>query len=168
MGFSRQEYWNGLPCRGSFWHRYQTWVSWTASRFFTTWATREFAKHPLMMGCNHIKSVSVCLGGSMWFHISLISFTQPHNSLSQLHLLSYFTEQRETIRHRAPPLPSTRASQLTFCIFLGGCSSPIKSYSATATQPHILTIRRAPLPQWSTHSCIISQFPLGHFSSAHL
>ena len=42
MGFSRQEYWSGLPCpsqRGSSQPRDQTQVSCIAGRFFTTWAT---------------------------------------------------------------------------------------------------------------------------------
>ena len=44
MGFSRQEYWSGLlfpPPGESSQPRDQTWVSCLASRFFTTWATRE-------------------------------------------------------------------------------------------------------------------------------
>ena len=43
-GFSRQEYWNGLPCPppgGSSQPRDWTQVSHSASRFFTYWATRE-------------------------------------------------------------------------------------------------------------------------------
>ena len=43
MGFSRQEYWNGLPCpfsRGSFQSRDQTCVSCIAGRLFTVWLTR--------------------------------------------------------------------------------------------------------------------------------
>ena len=49
MGFSRQEYWSGLPVyfqwastsRGSSQPRDQTWVSSIANRFFTIWATKE-------------------------------------------------------------------------------------------------------------------------------
>ena len=44
MGFSRQEYWNGLPfpsSRRSSWPRDQTQVSRIAGRHFTVWATRE-------------------------------------------------------------------------------------------------------------------------------
>ena len=44
MEFSRQEYWSGLPFPSpgeSFQPRDQTWVSCIASRFFTTWDTRE-------------------------------------------------------------------------------------------------------------------------------
>ena len=44
MGFSRQEYWSGLPfsfSRGSFWPRDQTCVSWIAGWFFTCWAIGE-------------------------------------------------------------------------------------------------------------------------------
>ena len=34
--------WIAMPsCRGSSWPRDWTWVSWTAGRFFTIWATRE-------------------------------------------------------------------------------------------------------------------------------
>ena len=43
-GFSRQEYWSGLPCppsRGSSQPRDQIRVSCIAGRFFTVWATRE-------------------------------------------------------------------------------------------------------------------------------
>ena len=42
-GFSRQEYWNGLPfpSPGYLWPRDQTWVSCIAGRFFAIWATRE-------------------------------------------------------------------------------------------------------------------------------
>ena len=43
MGFSRQEYWSGLPFRTpgeSFQHRDWTQVSRTAGRLFTNWATR--------------------------------------------------------------------------------------------------------------------------------
>ena len=44
MGFSRQEYWSGLPFPSpgeSFWPRDQTWVSRIAGRHFNLWATRE-------------------------------------------------------------------------------------------------------------------------------
>ena len=44
MGFSRQEYWSGLPfpfSRRSSWSRDWTWVSCTAGRFPITWATGE-------------------------------------------------------------------------------------------------------------------------------
>ena len=44
MGFSRQEYWSGLPCPppgASSWPRDWTCISCTASRFFTHWATQE-------------------------------------------------------------------------------------------------------------------------------
>ena len=44
MGFSRQEYWSGLPFPSPgdlFWPRDQTQVSCIAGRFFTLWATRE-------------------------------------------------------------------------------------------------------------------------------
>ena len=44
VGFSRQEYWSGLPCpppRGSFQPRALTQVSHIAGRFFIVWATRE-------------------------------------------------------------------------------------------------------------------------------
>ena len=46
LGFSRQEYWSGLPCsfRGSSWCRVLTWVSYVScigGRFFTTSATWE-------------------------------------------------------------------------------------------------------------------------------
>ena len=44
MGFSRQEYWSGLPCPllgGSSQPRDQNRVSCIADRFFTNWATRE-------------------------------------------------------------------------------------------------------------------------------
>ena len=44
LGFSRQEYWSGLPCPppgGSSRPKNRTWVSGTAGRFFTDWATRE-------------------------------------------------------------------------------------------------------------------------------
>ena len=44
MGFSRQEYWSGLPfpsARGSSQPRDRTQVSSTAGRCFTLWATRE-------------------------------------------------------------------------------------------------------------------------------
>ena len=47
MGFSRQEYWSGLPFLSpgqSSWPRDWTQVSCTAGRFFTNWATREFPK----------------------------------------------------------------------------------------------------------------------------
>ena len=48
MGFSRQEYWSGLPfisfSRGSSQPRYQTWVSCVVGRHFTIWATREVQK----------------------------------------------------------------------------------------------------------------------------
>jgi len=48
MGFSRQEYWSGLPfipfSRGSSQPRDQTWVSHIAGRFFTICATREAQK----------------------------------------------------------------------------------------------------------------------------
>ena len=40
MGFSRQEYWSGLPFLSS-WLRDQTQVSQIAGEFFTVWATRE-------------------------------------------------------------------------------------------------------------------------------
>ena len=46
-GFSRQEYWSGLPCppsRGSSQPRDQIRVSCIAGRFFTVWATREAPK----------------------------------------------------------------------------------------------------------------------------
>ena len=39
MGFSRQEYWSGLPCphsKGFFWPRDWTYISCIAGRFFTT------------------------------------------------------------------------------------------------------------------------------------
>ena len=48
MGFSRQEYWSGLPVpssRGSSQPRDWTQVSCIAGRFFTLWATREGQKH---------------------------------------------------------------------------------------------------------------------------
>ena len=44
MGFSRQEYWSGLPflfSRRSSWPRDQTWISCIVHRGFTIWATRE-------------------------------------------------------------------------------------------------------------------------------
>ena len=43
MEFSRQEYWSGLPfpSPGVFLTRDQIWVSSSAGRFFTMWATRE-------------------------------------------------------------------------------------------------------------------------------
>ena len=44
MGFSRQEYWSGLPfpSPGEYsWPRDQTWVSHIVGRRFTIWATRE-------------------------------------------------------------------------------------------------------------------------------
>ena len=44
MGFSRQEYWSGLPCPppgGSSWPRDRTLISRIIGRFFTVWATRE-------------------------------------------------------------------------------------------------------------------------------
>ena len=43
MGFSRQEYWSGqpFPSLGSSLPRDGTQVSYTAGRFFPTWATRE-------------------------------------------------------------------------------------------------------------------------------
>ena len=43
MGFSRQEYWRGLPCPhpGDSWPSNQTQVSCIAGRFFTIWTTRE-------------------------------------------------------------------------------------------------------------------------------
>ena len=43
MGFSRQEYWSGLPfpSPGSFRSRDRTWVSRIAGRSFNLWATRE-------------------------------------------------------------------------------------------------------------------------------
>ena len=45
MGFSRQEYWSGLPLSpppGDLsWPRDWTWVSCIAGRFFTIWAARE-------------------------------------------------------------------------------------------------------------------------------
>ena len=43
LGFSRQEYWSGLPLPspGIFPTRDHTQVSCTADRFFTVWATRE-------------------------------------------------------------------------------------------------------------------------------
>ena len=42
MGFSRQEYWSGLPfSRGLSWPRARSWVSPIAGRFFTIWATSE-------------------------------------------------------------------------------------------------------------------------------
>ena len=49
MEFSRQEYWSGLPAipfsRESFRPRDWTWVSCTASRFFTIWATKEVHRY---------------------------------------------------------------------------------------------------------------------------
>ena len=44
VGFSKQEYWSGLPCPspgGSSWLRDGTQVSCIAGRFFTIWATWE-------------------------------------------------------------------------------------------------------------------------------
>ena len=44
MEFSRLKYWSGLPFpppRESSQPKHQTWVSHTAGRFFTVWATRE-------------------------------------------------------------------------------------------------------------------------------
>ena len=44
MGFSRQEYWSGLPFPPpgeSSWPRDRTWVSHFAEGFFTVWATRQ-------------------------------------------------------------------------------------------------------------------------------
>ena len=43
MGFSRQEYWSGLPfpSPGSSWPRDRTWVSCIVGRFLTNWASRE-------------------------------------------------------------------------------------------------------------------------------
>ena len=44
MGFSRHEYWSGLPvsfARGSSWPRDRTRVSRIVGRHFTVWATRE-------------------------------------------------------------------------------------------------------------------------------
>ena len=46
MGFSRQEYWSGLPFPSpgeSSPARDQTWISCIVGRFFTNWATREAA-----------------------------------------------------------------------------------------------------------------------------
>ena len=47
MGFSRQEYWSGLPRpppRGSSWPRDQTQVSHIVGRCFTVWAIREVSQ----------------------------------------------------------------------------------------------------------------------------
>ena len=54
LGFSRQEYWNGLPCPppgGSSWPRHQTWVPcvfWIGTWFFTTSAMWKVKNHLLM------------------------------------------------------------------------------------------------------------------------
>ena len=48
VGFSRQEYWSGLPfsfSRGSSWHRDQTCVSWIGRRILYPWVTSE-ARRP--------------------------------------------------------------------------------------------------------------------------
>ena len=59
MGFSRQEYWSGLPFPsvGSSWPRDRTQVSCTAGRFFTIYATRE-------PGRKTSKSTGDCWGSS--------------------------------------------------------------------------------------------------------
>ena len=47
MGFSRQEYWSGLPCppsRGSFQSRDQTQVSRSAGEFFNNWEATRVAQ----------------------------------------------------------------------------------------------------------------------------
>ena len=43
-GFSRQEYWSGLPFPSPSWPRDGSWVSLVTGRCFTVWATREAFK----------------------------------------------------------------------------------------------------------------------------
>ena len=52
MGFSRQEYWSGclFLLQGIFPTQDRTWVSLTAGRFFTSWATREAPSWPHLKG----------------------------------------------------------------------------------------------------------------------
>ena len=62
MRFSRHEYWNGRSfSRGSSWPRDRTWVSCTAGRLFTVWATREAYFCPLFPpDCSHEAPVTSC------------------------------------------------------------------------------------------------------------
>ena len=54
MGFSRQEYWSGLPFPSpgkSSWPRHWTQVSWIAGRFFPIWATMEASSRLSLWAC---------------------------------------------------------------------------------------------------------------------
>ena len=68
MEFSRQEYWNGylFPSGRPSWSRDQMWVSYTAGRFFTIWATREAQGSPSRACSVQFSHSVVC--DSLWPH----------------------------------------------------------------------------------------------------
>ena len=72
MGFSRQEYWSGLPFfKGSSLPRIQTWVSCIAGRFSTIWATRKTLPHRFTSA----QFSHLVISNSLWPH------GLPHNRL---------------------------------------------------------------------------------------
>ena len=93
LEFSRQEYWSGLPFRGSSWPRDQSQVSCIAGRFFTVWAIREAPVRTIAKGTLNIKWSQLLLyglAGKAWkecfivppiyWHSKFLVLTGSHNS----------------------------------------------------------------------------------------
>ena len=93
MGFSRQEYWSGLPCPspgGSSWPRDQTGISHIAGGFFTIWATREV---PRYIWYSFKKHACLLKHANNWD-----KFTTAH---TQIPLDSWLRETNQTFNNRA-------------------------------------------------------------------
>ena len=85
MGFSRQEYWSGLPVpfsRGFSWSRNRTWVSHIIGRFFNIWPTREASHCKPCTGRNSWIWWSSCSAGLNRM-VSWVPVSSSHNSLNR-------------------------------------------------------------------------------------
>ena len=155
MGFSRQEYWSGLPfpSPGSSRHRDRTLVSHIAGRYFNLWAIREtpllsnLVLKTIIFNADYSKGL---LNGSP---VSILGFFPP---LPHLHCFtppSVHTESRK-IWERLGQIISCLSSKSFngFPFLLGKSPRPGRAFMAMADLVPITSLFSSPITVFLTYS----------------
>ena len=118
MGFSRQEYWSGLPSTppgGSSPPRDWTPVLLHQGRFFTTWATQEALLNSsaqfssVAQSCPTLCDPMNCSTLGLPIHHQLLEFTQTH-----VHWVSNAIQASHPLSSPSPPAPNPSQHQSLF------------------------------------------------------